>query len=397
MLPFGKRNAASRSCLCGISIALLTASTVFYLWSGMEEMPLGLLQEVEDVDRPQTPIIATQDISKSETIPITQDTAMLFSAPSPTAPAVENSNKEDSPLKYHLRQDYLEYLRQHPAKTIPKIAHVLFPDATTLPSRIEEFEMLQYNIVGSIHGSSKKKAENPDWELRLYDDDTIKQIIKEAADEGLIPPEEYALLQRAHMIELTDTVRIILLYKHGGFYRDMDGIVNVNLDEVLSGPDKGVPAKMFIPAIYDVNFMQDLFASVPNNRLYGEMIKSMTEKRLYGGPNGGPLPRTESGWLEPSGVMELGPVMYNEVISRVVFEPKEDGTVVSMINDMDEARRAIDSTAGGLIRSARDEWCDGAVTVGFEGCKAVNRGPLFEAYGLIKSWSDNVKDEWKKE
>jgi hypothetical protein len=276
-----------------------------------------------------------------------------------------------SPL---LNSDYLKHLET--LSSIPKIAHVMFPNATTLPANIDKFDLLQHNIVGEI----EKKTYNAEWTLKLYDDEAVHQIIKRAAQDGLIPLEEEVILQHAHIVEKTNLARVLLMYTEGGLYLDVDRTVNIPLDQIIGDYSK---TKMLLPTYYDINFMQDAMCTAPRNRLYLQLLNHMTERRLRGGPNGTPLPRKD-GWLTKSDLFSLGPDLFRSVVMQVVFEKPRI--------EMEQAREAIHMTK--LIRTAKDEWCDGMFVKPFEGCKHINREALYWQYGLGR-WDDQVEKNGK--
>lgn len=174
------------------------------------------------------------------------------------------------------------------------------------------------------------------------------------------------------------------MYTEKGLYNDIDRVMSIPLDEVIGESKK---TRLLLPTYYDYNFMQDVMCTAPKNRLFEELLHQMTERRLHGGPDGKPLPRKD-GWLLETDLFSLGPALYMEIVSQVVFGQRKV--------EIKEARNAMQSTSRGLIGTAKDEWCDGMLVRPFEGCKGLQRGPLYAHYGL-RSWELQVKEKWDTE
>jgi hypothetical protein len=130
----------------------------------------------------------------------------------------------------------------------PKILHACWSNK----------EVINAPETGIEFGLRSMRDMNPDWELRLVDDDEMKAYIQ-----ARIPAADWVLLQAQHIVELTDVWRLLVIYYEGGFYQDMDRFYNKPLADVL-GPE----TRMLLPTFQDVNFAQDLMGSSPCNDVY---------------------------------------------------------------------------------------------------------------------------------
>lgn len=86
---------------------------------------------------------------------------------------------------------------------------------------------------------------NNDWNITVYDDNMIDNVIRNAAKSNIIMMEEAETLvgrkdsdgnfiqHPAHIVERSDIARLILMYREGGFYIDADRLINKRLDDVI--------------------------------------------------------------------------------------------------------------------------------------------------------------------
>ena len=106
---------------------------------------------------------------------------------------------------------------------IPKIVHQTY-FTKTLP------EKLQNNL-------DKMKAENPDWEFRLYDDKDITQFIS-AHFANLLPV--YQRINTKYGAAKADFFRYLVMYKDGGVYLDIKSGLDKPLNSIIRTSDKYV-------------------------------------------------------------------------------------------------------------------------------------------------------------
>ena len=106
---------------------------------------------------------------------------------------------------------------------IPKIVHQTY-FTKNLP------EKLQNNL-------DKMKAENPDWEFRLYDDEDIAQFIS-AHFASLLPV--YQRINTKYGAAKADFFRYLVMYKEGGVYLDIKSGLNKPLNSIIHTSDKYV-------------------------------------------------------------------------------------------------------------------------------------------------------------
>mmetsp|Transcript_2841 Transcript_2841/g.7970 ORF Transcript_2841/g.7970 Transcript_2841/m.7970 type:complete len:367 (-) Transcript_2841:236-1336(-) len=283
-----------------------------------------------------------------------------------------------------VQPDYVTYLKT--LGPIPKIVHIFFPNKTFIQH--QEFNMVKYGVGALVE-------QNPDWELRIYDDADIDALIANATD--LLPEAERSLLlgndqgeNAAHIVEKTDIARLLVMYQHGGLYSDFDRIFNVPLNQVLGGDGTA----LCLPTFRDDDFMQSLMCSAPKNKLFEETIRLATQKRLHGGPNNTPMQR-RGGWVRRDELLSMGPPTFNVAVSKLVFDGplmKRKGEPQASRQHMAWARAAIAQTQG-LIVTARDTGCDGFFSKSSNGCPSVNKREVQQFYGM-REWSPQVKERW---
>jgi Glycosyltransferase sugar-binding region containing DXD motif len=294
---------------------------------------------------------------------------------------------------------YLEHLSTLP--DIPKIVHVTFTNASQLPELIDEFPLLQNNVVGQV----LRQEYNHDWSLRLYERDDLLRLFNDAARDGLIPVDELPLLQNAHIVELTDIARILLMYTVGGIYIDLDRIVNIPLDEIISPTNS---TRLMLVTNKDQHFMQDVMISSPGNNLYKLVLERMSHRRLHGHADGSgqPLQRI-GGWLSRESLYSLGGPIYMNTLEEVLFgrrsrsddgEEEEDEASQQRHNkllDIPASRDKIKESSHGLIKVGRYDFCDGDLTRDFDGCREIRRNNLYRHFNITGWVADSTK-RWTK-
>lgn len=107
--------------------------------------------------------------------------------------------------------------------SIPKVIHVTYPRKEAIPQRIGE--NLDYI-----------RANNPDFELRLYDDSDIENYIRANYREEIL--RAYQLLNPAYGAARADLFRYLCVYHEGGVYLDVKSRPVKPLASVLRPDDR---------------------------------------------------------------------------------------------------------------------------------------------------------------
>mmetsp|Transcript_60439 Transcript_60439/g.148315 ORF Transcript_60439/g.148315 Transcript_60439/m.148315 type:complete len:319 (-) Transcript_60439:372-1328(-) len=190
----------------------------------------------------------------------------------------QQQQKTDGYEQITVYESFLDHLQT--LDDIPKIVHITFTNATKLPDLVDKFDILKYDVVG-------RALKDEGWELRLYEHDDMIQLVETAVNDKLIPHEEFELL--TYIVELTDVIRVLLMYTAGGIYMDIDRLINIPLDELVGKVDHRpsispqsqiINPKMVCLTNQDHHFMQDIMISSKGNRLYKEVLNRMTRQRL---------------------------------------------------------------------------------------------------------------------
>ena len=128
--------------------------------------------------------------------------------------------QQQSPTEISLTIKYLEYLQS--LDPIPKKVHIFFPD--------KNYWRMEDPIPFVEHSILSLMKLNPDYNVTIYDDEMVDNVIRKAVHSNLIHIEECNLLvgvkedegkvihQAAHIVERSDIARLILMYTEGGFY-----------------------------------------------------------------------------------------------------------------------------------------------------------------------------------
>ncbi len=104
---------------------------------------------------------------------------------------------------------------------IPKVIHQTY-HSKVLPPEIQQ------NI-------DYLKANNPDWEHRLYDDNDIETYIKTHYPDLL---KTYHKINPIYGAARVDFFRYLLIYNEGGLYLDIKSSLDKPLSEIIRPPDK---------------------------------------------------------------------------------------------------------------------------------------------------------------
>lgn len=337
-------------------------------------LPAGVARDVEDV---QSIITITRSQGRDD---IAKDGEQHD--------ADDGSMGEDDgyPDDISLDEEYMDYLRA--LEPIPKKVHMFFPDKDYW--REDQEEEKEKPILPFVeHSILSLMKLNPDWNVTVYDDDMIDDVIRKAADSNLIPREERDLLvgakgddgnvtrYAAHIVERSDIARLILMYTEGGFYIDVDRLISKRMEDVIE-PN----TRLCLPTFNDVNFCQDLMCGSRSNKLFLSMIRDATNRRL-------PLERRQ-GWVKGGSLFELGPVLYNRHVRDHVFKG-EGNTHEWETSDL----RKLFRRSGGVIATKKELRCNDGFLVDDSLPKCYERAELYDKYGM-KSWAPQIDALWNK-
>jgi len=116
-----------------------------------------------------------------------------------------------SPLRMRLIHDSFRSNDSRPQSLIPRIIHQTWFGQSPVPERL-------------LANQATWKHHHPNWELRFWTDDTIPELINQAAFDILTIPA-----QKSHL------VRYELLHRYGGVYVDLDVECKRPLDDLAAG------------------------------------------------------------------------------------------------------------------------------------------------------------------
>ncbi len=147
-----------------------------------------------------------------------------------------------------------------------------------------------------LNGLSNMKKLNPNYNIEISDDNDIEDYLKKNLED-----EDYFNIKEKHIVEKVDLWRLLKMYNEGGIYQDFDRYCNKNFDKII-----GTKTKCVLPTYLDVDFSQDIMISCKNNPLFKKAIKNNIESRK----------------LKNKGIFDLGPVLYMQTVTEVVFGKK---------------------------------------------------------------------------
>lgn len=284
--------------------------------------------------------------------------------------------------KISLSEKFLEYLQSH--EPIPKKVHIFFPDKNY---------WLQESIPFVKHSILSLKKLNPDWNVTVYDDEMVDEVIRKAAHSDLISQEECDILVgkkdsegnvingAAHIVERSDIARLLLMYVEGGFYIDADRLISKRMKDVIQ-PN----TRMCLPTFNDVNFCQDLMCTSRGNDLFLSMVHEASKTRI-------PAKRRD-GWTKGGTLFDMGPVLYNTQLLIRVFGGDEDTYHKCESDDYAVAREMITAGSNGVIVTKKETDCNDGLLVDDTLPKCHDRTPLYDMYGM-KRWGPQVNARWE--
>jgi len=165
---------------------------------------------------------------------------------------------------------------------ISKIVHTSWKDKTILQS---QSPLIQEGIANLI-------KLNPDWEVRIYDDEEVNEYLRESMDS-----RDFKLIENDHIVAKTDIWRLIKLYREGGLYLDIDRYCNIKFEDYFTDDIKCV-----LPMCLDIGFSQDFMMSEIANPIYLETYKLLVQRRY-----------------ETSHIYFLGPQTYMHGVTKVLM------------------------------------------------------------------------------
>ena len=198
------------------------------------------------------------------------------------------TDSDTSSSQFVLNQQYLKHLQS--LDQFPKKLHVLFPHKEYYKQH-PELNFVKNGILRFIEL-------NPKWNVTVYDDKDMDDIIKMASTDGIISKEEMFELvgntdtqqPPAHPVERADLARMLIIWYYGGLYVDADSLTNARDFDKVFHPT----IKMCLPIYLNINFAQSIVCSSPRNQLYMDMIKGMSAHRMKSN-HGRPIERKEVG------------------------------------------------------------------------------------------------------
>ena len=143
------------------------------------------------------------------------------------------------------------------------------------------------------NGIKKLKDMNHDYSFEISDDIDVENYIK-----NNISNEDYELIKNKHIVEKIDLWRILKIYNEGGIYIDIDRLVNISLDKIITNN-----VKCILPMHYDIDFAQDIMISCSKNIIYKRTIELNLQRR-------------KEGWTD---VLSLGPITYFHAVTEILL------------------------------------------------------------------------------
>lgn len=182
---------------------------------------------------------------------------------------------------------------------IPKILHITWKDSLNLTQNSNL--IIQNGIV-------QFKKLNPTWKIELSDDTELEQYLKTH-----LSHLDYRLISLKHAAEKSDLWRLMKMCHTGGIYMDIDRLANIRVEKFIKNT-----TKMILPQFYGfslpgnlINFSQDIMGTAPGNKIFCEAVKENVKRRRN--------KNTRMDKSTPREIYELGPNLYTEMVSSLLF------------------------------------------------------------------------------
>ena len=206
--------------------------------------------------------------------------------------------------------DYNFIAKRDMGDSIPKVIHQIYiHENKTLPAEIKR------NI-------AHLKVMNPDWELKIYDDDDINSYIKTHYPELV---DIYNKINPIYAAAKADFFRYLLIYNEGGVYLDLKSSVEKPLDSIIQKGDKyllshwqnspgGLHANMGFHSCITSSFGEFQQWHIVATKGH-PFLKAVVENVCNNIQNYNPILHDTGGW----GVVNLtGPIAYSLAIEPII-------------------------------------------------------------------------------
>ena len=186
---------------------------------------------------------------------------------------------------YNICENFLSFLDD--IKEIPRKIHVSWKENNFGKLVSSDNPMI-------LNGIQNLKDMNPDWDLKISNDEEVEEYIKSNIDKS-----DYSLLKDVDIVAKTDVWRLIKMYNEGGLYMDIDRYYNIPLQEIITPK-----VKCLLPMHLDLFFSQDTMCSVAGNPIYSCALDLGLTQRRNGNDD----------------ILDSGPRSYSHGITKVVFD-----------------------------------------------------------------------------
>lgn len=194
---------------------------------------------------------------------------------------------------------------------IPRVLHVTFkkwiPDV-----RGSELRLIQVGAGGFLRA-------NPDWRVNVADDGNVTEYLRSALDDA-----DFALVARKHAVEQADLWRLLVVYREGGLYLDVDRLANRRLGSLLH-------TRMVLCTFHGWSYKpakrrkrwfdltQSFVLSAPGNPLLKAAVELNLLRRRYCHANGRPRPQDEAMGFHCDSIADLGVPTYFHAVTEALF------------------------------------------------------------------------------
>jgi hypothetical protein len=209
------------------------------------------------------------------------------------------------------------------------------------------------------YGVGGLKKLNPEWEFIVYNEENVNIYLQKN-----LPANDWTMMKGAHLVSKTDLLRLLLMFKEGGLYQDVDRLYNIPLDELI-GPN----TKMLLPTAPRV-FVSDFMCSAPGNRLFKRALDiylcKMREQEFEGLTDWSRLTKEQLHIVTTEAMGTFWAAVTDTLFGRPIwgvhehFPDEIDGET-----GMDHVRMLLNATT--QIKTAKESWCH-YLTAEMPGC-----------------------------